>query len=352
MESRSSRRGFFQHLAREVGDRLTRLGEEGTFDIGVPGEQLSDQWSGEFHKPLAVPAPPTRGRVTIDDLLALADRVGLGERLADVRALARHSIRLTLPDPSAETQEGTSLLGHADVWPADLPLVAGADKPVCLARIDLAQAAAALGADNPLPPRGVMWCFAPPSAAYGMQSAAEGERAVIVHVGEAPPPATTPPLGHQTPEGARAVELSIELQLPRVWSAPVEALDLDGSEHEAWEQLRRELADRQGVELHDSATDLQSLHRLLGYPDERRGDMPLACELLDRGHVLGDDPPYAHPNAAEVEADVGRWRLLLQLTVDDEIGWSWGAWCDRLYVWIDEQALVDHDFSRVRGIAQ
>ena len=150
MESRSSRRGFFRHLAREVGDRLTRLGEEGTFDIGVPGEQLSEQWSGEFHKPLAVPAPPARGRVTIDDLLALADRVGLGERLADVRALARHSIRLTLPDPAAGTQEGTSLLGHADVWPADLPLVAGADKPVCLARIDLAQAAAALGADNPL----------------------------------------------------------------------------------------------------------------------------------------------------------------------------------------------------------
>jgi hypothetical protein len=185
-----------------------------------------------------------------------------------------------------------------------------------------------------------------------MQSATEGQQAVMVHVSETPSAVSTASFGDGAPEGSRAVELSAELQLPRAWSAPIQALGLDDVEHEAWEQLRRQLADRQGVELHDRMPGLQALHRLLGYPDERRGDMPVACELLARGHALGDDPPYAHPNAVDVEPEAGRWRLLLQLTVDDEIGWSWGAWCNRLYFWIDERDLAAHDFTRVRGIAQ
>jgi len=96
----------------------------------------------------------------------------------------------------------------------------------------------------------------------------------------------------------------------------------------------------------------QVMHRLLGYPDTRRGDMPLACELLDRGYVLGETPPLAHPCAADAEPHAGRWRLLLQLSMDDALGWFWGGGRERLYVWIDESDLTNGDFSRVRAIAQ
>jgi uncharacterized protein YwqG len=172
-----------------------------------------------------------------------------------------------------------------------------------------------------------------------------------MHLGETTSGEATMSRESAVPAPARSVELSAEVQLPRVWSDAVQALELDEAEHEGWQRLRQQLAERQGVELHDVAQGFQVMHRLLGYPDERRGDMPLACELLARGHVLGDDPPRAHPHASEVEPHAARWRLLLQLSVDDELGWSWGGVRERLYVWIDKCDLATGDFSRVYAFA-
>lgn len=302
-----SRRGFLRHLAGEVGQRLIPVGDERT----------RDDETGPAPEPRAARGRPARARVTIDELLAMAGDGGLGGRLDAVQDLARPSVRLTLGDAQAAAH--ASCLGDAPAHPGD---------SFCPAHIDLAEAAAVLGTDGPFT-AGTLSCFAQ----------ADGEWRVVV---DAERPAS---------QRWRPIDLTAELQLPRVWAAPVQALDLDEAEHDAWQRLREQLAERQGVALHDDA-ELQAVHRLLGYPDERRGDMPLRCELLARGHVLGDDPPLAHAMAAEAEPYVERWRLLLQLTIDDDLGWSWGEGRERLYLWIDERDLAGGDFARVRAIAQ
>jgi hypothetical protein len=308
----SSRRGFFRRLAGEIGERVIPFVDE-----AVPRDE-PDVVEVEAEPQRTTRARPARTRVTVDELLAMAGDLGLGERLHAVRDLARDSVRVTLGDAPAER---ASRLGEGPARPHE---------PFCPARLDLAEVAAVLGAEARLPRHGMLSCVA----------TGDGEYRVAID-DDAP--------GAQR---RRPVDLSVELQLPRVWSTPVQALDLDPGEHEAWQRLRELLAERQGVELHDETWELQAIHRVLGYPDERNGDMPLMCELLARGHELGDDPPFAHPRAAEAEPHAGRWRLLLQLTIDDDLGWSWGGGRERLYLWIDEQQLANGDFAHVRAIAQ
>jgi hypothetical protein len=309
----SSRRGFFRRLAGEIGERVIPLVEE-----MVPREE-PDVVEVEAEPPATTRARPTRARVTVDELLAMAAEVGLGERLDAIRDLARDSVRVTLGDAQAAAR--ASRLSAAP---------ARSREPFCPARLDLADVAAVLGAEDPMPRDGMLSCIA----------MGDGEYRVVVD--DVAPAA----------ERRLPVDLSVELQLPRVWSHSVQALALDTAEHDAWQLLREQLAERQGVELHDATWELQAIHRVLGYPDERNGDMPLICELLARGHELGDDPPRIHPAAAEAEQHAQRWRLLLQLTMDDELGWSWGDWRERLYLWIDEQDLANGEFARVRAIAQ
>jgi hypothetical protein len=311
MEGRS-RRGFFRQLAGEIGERIIPFVEE----VAPFGETIVEV-EVEAEPRRAARARPAGARVSIDELLAMAGEAGLGERLDAVRELARRSVRVTLGD--ARAAANASCLGEAP---------ARADEPFCPARLDLAEVAAVLGDDGPMPGGGML------------SFVAIGASECRVVIDDVPPAA----------QRWRPVDLSAELQLPRVWSAPVQALGLDAAEHEAWQRVREQLAERQGVALHDATAELQALHRLLGYPDERNGDMPLMCELLARGHDLGDDPPLAHPAAGEAEASAVRWRLLAQLTVDDELGWSWGDGHERLYLWIDEQDLAGGDFARVRAI--
>jgi hypothetical protein len=309
----SSRRGFFRRLAGEIGERVIPFVEE-----VVPRED-PDLAEVEVEPAGITRARPTRARVTLDELLAMAGEVGLGERLDAIRDLARDSVRVTLGDAQAAAR--ASCVGEAP---------ARAREPFCPARLALGEVAAVLGAEAPMPHDGMLSCIATGDGEY---------RVVIDDVAPAA-------------QRWRPVDLTVELQLPRVWSQSVQALELDSAEHDAWQRLREQLAERQGVELHDATWELQAIHRLLGYPDERNGDMPLICELLARGHELDDDPPLAHPQAAEAEPHAGRWRLLLQLTIDDELGWSWGEGHERLYLWIDERDLADGDFARVRAIAQ
>jgi hypothetical protein len=296
--------------------------------------------------PRAVPAAPTTRVATHDELLALADELGLGARRQDVRALARRSVRLLPGDPDPTPTSGGSRLGGAPDLPDGASWPHWEDRPLeHRLQLDLADLAAALGApalQTPLPQGGTLWCFTAPEAPSGMHARDAGACAVLLG---AAPADVDPGYGH-------AVTLAPELVLPRAWSAPVEALTLSGEEQQAWQQLRERLAELQGVVPGDAAYELESLHRVLGYPDERSGEMPLACELLDAGEEPGDEPPLAHPRGADLEPRSARWRLLLQLTLDERLGWSWGAGRDRLYVWVDEQALASGDLAGVRAFAQ
>jgi len=190
--------------------------------------------------------------VTLVDVAMQAAVSGLEDRGAAVRALARHSVRLT---PAVE---GTSFLGGEEY----------------LAQIDLASVAA-LGEPTPLPAEGWLTFSADAVAVVSGQAA---------------------------DSGSQPLAASVELSLPRAWSAPVEALGLSTDERIAWQKLRVWLAESQGVELHDSTPGFLAVHRLLGYPDETGGDMPLMCELLEAGAELDEPYPRMHPLAREREA--------------------------------------------------
>ena len=57
----------------------------------------------------------------------------------------------------------------------------------------------------------------------------------------------------------------------------MQALDLADAEVEAWEDLRRAVAEHQGATLFDRVSAPASFDRVLGYPDERREFMAGMC---------------------------------------------------------------------------
>jgi hypothetical protein len=270
-----------------------------------------------------IDATAVKDTATVDELLSAATEFRLADRLECVRSLVRRSVRLVPAATAVGT--GRSRLGEP------------------LAQIDLAELTS-LGVGHGLPADGLLHLDCDISDEGPRW---RGPQAVLVgHIPEGkvnPPPAT-----HAS---AIALLLSVELSLPRVWSAPVAALDLDESEQQGWQELRGWLARRQGVELFDQVEVHLAAHRLFGYPDERTGEMPLICELLAAGAVI-DDHPIAHPRARELEALARRWRLLLQLSAAEELAWPWAARYERLYFWIDEQRLEAGDLSEIFAVAQ
>jgi hypothetical protein len=152
-----------------------------------------------------------------------------------------------------------------------------------------------------------------------------------------------------TPGGAApATRLSVELTLPRVWAAQVQALGLDPVEHDGYLRLRRRIAAMQDVELDDGFGRPIAYHRVLGYPNETGGLMPITCELT----ASGRDATDLGAADDDVGARAGRWRLLVQLTAGAEGPWNLGGEAGRLYVWITDEDLRAGDFSRVRAIAR
>jgi hypothetical protein len=289
----TNRRGFFGRAWREALTAAPKLaprplaGVSGLTDS--PAAPPEDPALPPFSSPIAAaPVAATEG-LTLEDLLAHASEVGLAHRRDAIRSLARWSVRLT---PAAG---GRSRLGTA---------------PDVLAEIDLSSV------------------VAPELPTYGRL---RFDADAVHHVDDA---ATVGADGE-------SLEATRELLLPRVWSDGVEALALNNEERDGWQALRVWLAERQGVELHDQASGFLALHRLLGYPDETSGDMPLTCELLADGAVLDEPYPRMHPRAPEVASRTGRWRLLLQLSTGG---------LQRVYFWVAAEDLRAGDFSQVQVI--
>ncbi len=336
MEGASSRRGFLRSLMRESAKGATEAGRL----LNVPGLPLPPRHEPptspvpERRAPLLDRAKPASTAVAIDALLELADQHGLSDHRDEIAALARHSVRLTTPtlldDPVGDwlAEPSDWLLEDADrpVWDGErLTLVAQLDltDPV-LHDVDL-----------PLPLTGrLLFLWATAQAPSGQLERHAGAGRVL-HI---------PAHGALAP----AARVSVELTLPRVWAAAVQELRLDPVEHDGYLKLRRRLATLQDVELDDGFGLPVAYHRVLGYPNETGGLMPLTCELTSRGRDATD------LDAADDDVGVRarRWRLLLQLTADEGASWSLGGESGRLYMWIAEEDLRAGDFSRVHAIAQ
>ncbi len=293
------------------------------------------------------PATPTSRLAPVEEMLEIAAELGLGARAEDLRRLAAPSARLC-PDPEAS---GPSFAGGAPVVPDSIDVPEFEDRPTeFVALVDL-------------PTGGRLWVFRSGPGAEGSGTEASdpgaedsgtGGDATTVRAAAVFEPADDPAASEPIPPPPDATPLlaSPELMLPRPWSPAVEALGLLRAEQDSWQELRTRLAAAQGVPLGESAPPHIAIHRLGGFPDERRGDMPLICELGVLGVDLEGRPAASHPLAATLEGEIGEWRLLAQLGADDDLGWSWGPRYQRLYVWGLVENSTSGEYAGVQVVIQ
>ena len=74
--------------------------------------------------------------------------------------------------------------------------------------------------------------------------------------------------------------------------------------------------------------------------------MELDAELL--AHGIEFDEPYPQLPSDELASGAADWRLLFQLSNDDELGVALG-YLDRLFMWIRDEDLRAHRFDGVRA---
>jgi uncharacterized protein YwqG len=286
---------------------------------------------------------------SLDDLRRLCREVGLEGRDEDVLALARPSLRLTLADEAQGRLGGSRLGGAPDTPPGfSWPTWEGEDL-VFLGQISL-EDVAAVDPGWRLPPLGLLLFFydtiRQPS---GLDPAHRGSCEVVLYQG---PSSSLEPASERDWFIESPLDLSLELTVPSFHSLAIEGLDLDMSAYESWEELRNGLASLQGVELEVLPLEPLALHRLLGYPEELDGRMELDCQLASHGIDLSDGTAYLDPQADALAPSAADWRLLLQLSTDDEVGFYWGDGLGRLYIWIRERDLVEYKTSAAWAILQ
>jgi uncharacterized protein YwqG len=296
-----------------------------------------------------VQAKPARSAASPDDLSRLCGEVGLPAPVTDVLGLVRPSLRLTLSEQPRGELGGSRLGSAPDLSPGfEWPSWQGEDL-VFVGQIRL-EDVADVDPNGLLPPHGLLLFFydtvRQPS---GLETADRGSCRVVLYQGR---PTTLEPAPERDWFIEWPLQLSLELTLPSSSSFVVEQLDLDSSEVAAWEELRKRLAHLQGVELEEFAPEPYALHRLLGYPEELQARMELDCELASHGVDLSDGAAYVDPRSEKLAPDAPEWRLLLQLSTDDEVGFYWGDGLGRLYICIRERDLLEHKTAEAWAILQ
>jgi uncharacterized protein YwqG len=359
MVNPDDRRRFFKELLAEAAENakaahvtlgpLSPLNKlERLASFGMPADDAVDDRPAWMDR-ATIRARSAQRTCSLDDLVRLAETEGLHARVDAIRDLARHSVRLTHRAVGAFGAVGHSRLGGEPDLPEGMrwPTWQGLQLEF-LGQIDLGEVWFP-GAEDELPTGGLLlFFFDADGTATGRTPEDQGAaRAYLV---------PTPPPRDQDEDSladdlGSPIDLTVELVLPRAKSAPVRALGLTPEERRAWRALRLSLARAQGVGPEGDGTVIPAVHRFLGYADETTGDMPLTAELVARGFDLTDeegagDAPTESDRAA---ADPSRWRLLLQLSVDDELDPCWADFHDRLYLWTDTATLLDGALTSVAG---
>jgi len=75
--------------------------------------------------------------------------------------------------------------------------------------------------------------------------------------------------------------------------------------------------------------------------------MDFDAQLVSNGVDL-DAEPYAHALHGDLEACAADWRLLFQLSNDDDLGVDLGT-ANRLFVWVRRDDLAARRFDRIRA---
>ena len=303
----SNRRDFL----RTLGSRVVREAREIT-EIAAPSVRAMSEFGNilgdnsatddsipsDFEEPLPIRTEaraPDRC-LELEELCELARNEDLEARLPEIQQLARRSVRIT-PDAADP--------GQAEAW-LDLDAgleIADAVEPIWPGPefVALAQIALSAPALHETSLAGSGWLVV--SVERAATQSPEVPDALRARVQRHEQPLAFAPT-------MQPMRLGAQLLLPRVWSDPVQELELDPDEHYAYIRVRDQLSERQGVEVERDGGAELAYHRLLGYPDETTGAMPADCV-----GAAGD----------------GEWQLLAQLSV----GWS-----QRVYVWVADD---DHE---------
>ena len=309
----STRRGLLRALAQTAARRTTDRADitgPGGFHGLLTGDESRSDGSADAVAPTGPARYPARTPVraaSVDELLALAHGEGLALRNDELRAVARHSLRMTPVEA-----------GHADGWILTSDDSVDVGDEVLQALINLT----ATGVHD-CGLTGTGWLALFVGSGHGSaESEARSAHGVVLDM----PAAMS--------DAAEPVALHPELVIPRRWHEAIQALGFDDTEAEAYDQLRTRLQVLQGIESDADGGPGIAYHRLLGYPDETTGSMPLDCVRALRAWSAADglesdpvDPPLPSHEL----------KLLAQISVGER---------RRAYVWIHQTDLAAGEFGR------
>ena len=94
-----------------------------------------------------------------------------------------------------------------------------------------------------------------------------------------------------------------------------------------------------------------SCNKLLGHSDNIQDGMELECEYVANGIYCGDPSGYEKAIEMGLEKNAARWKLLMQVESNEELGMMWGD-LGRLYLWITEEDLKAKQFEKTWLILQ
>lgn len=288
----------------------------------------------------------------------LLEPCGLADRLAEVKALLRPSLRLHLDPLEDEAEEhalGCSRFGGDPDLPPELPWPSADGEPmIFVAQLDLGELSAFAAAAE-LPREGLLSFFYAP---FSMDRGLEYPVAVL-HL--APPSALVrrPAPDPRARLRPHAIEFEEEEQLPAIESQCLFEALRPAAEVQAYhERLARGHGEDPPIDpgalaelvLSRSRCDFERpTHRLLGHPSSIQGDPYLDVEMSRRGW---DEWREGSDEALAARERALGWRLLLQVDAqqDDELLLEQDG--GFFYFWLPADALRAHEFSRAQGCLQ
>jgi uncharacterized protein YwqG len=264
---------------------------------------------------------------------------GLGDLLVHVEPHVRAAVRLST-SPVHEVSLGGSRIGGMPDLPVGEPWPTRAGTPMeFVAQFDLKDVARVLP-ESPLPKDGVLWFFAD----YDCPGKPTEGRAPVFY----------------RPEGTgltRWGSTSEPIDAPyRLCSVVLESYeDLPDPAFHEWLPAHLE-GKRAAGDYEDTREYLANGlsdggHKLLGYANPIQGPMELDLEHGTHRLETMTGKGYADPRAKELAKTAGQWRLLLQVTADDNAEMMWGD-IGTAYFWIREADLEARRFERVELIVQ
>ena len=131
--------------------------------------------------------------------------------------------------------------------------------------------------------------------------------------------------------GTASLSFETVLDLPDLESFSGEALRLSENDFDKYCDMLDELS-------------APAINKLLGHSNNIQGGMELECELVSNGLYCGNSDGYREGQAKGMKKNVSRWRLLLQVDSNEELGMMWED-CGRLYLWITDEDLAAKNFS-------